>query len=306
MAYYWLRLKRDFFKRHDIRIIEEMPNGKDYILFYLKLLCESVDHEGCLRFSDEIPYDEQMLATITNTNIDIVRVAIKAFSDLGMMDILDDGTLYMNGVEKMIGRAEQDEYTRESSRLRSKAYRERKRRLALEEKRDGNVTVTPQSHDDDVIRHGDIELDIELDIDKDKKNKEKNKKENIKEIFFRIKDDYEFSDKMISSLDEWFTYKTERKDSYTEIGMKKLLTQVKNKINEHGEEYVIAVIDNSMSHTWQGITWDSVDPTKVPTTPKYKTTPMDNWDSYMWSAAIKDGYKTQDDYKEWRSQHVII
>ena len=37
--YYWLKLKRDFFKRHDIRIIEEMPNGKDYILFYLKLFC---------------------------------------------------------------------------------------------------------------------------------------------------------------------------------------------------------------------------------------------------------------------------
>ena len=42
--YYWLKLKRDFFKRHDIRIIEEMPNGKDYILFYNKLLLESIDH----------------------------------------------------------------------------------------------------------------------------------------------------------------------------------------------------------------------------------------------------------------------
>lgn len=101
--YFWLRLKRDFFKRHDIQIIESMPNGKDYILFYLKLLCESVDHEGNLRFSDEIPYNEQMLATITNTNIDIVRTAIIAFSELGMMDIMDDGTYYMNGVEKLIG-----------------------------------------------------------------------------------------------------------------------------------------------------------------------------------------------------------
>lgn len=101
--YFWLRLKRDFFKRHDIQIIEGLPNGKDYILFYLKLLCESVDHEGNLRFSDEIPYNEQMLSTITNTNIDIVRTAIKAFTELGMMDILDDGTLYMNGVEKLIG-----------------------------------------------------------------------------------------------------------------------------------------------------------------------------------------------------------
>lgn len=101
--YYWLKLKKDFFKRHDIRIVESMPNGKDYILFYLKLLCESVDHEGNLRFSERIPYNEDMLATITNTNVDIVRNAIEIFTELNMMEIMDDGTIYMAEVNKMIG-----------------------------------------------------------------------------------------------------------------------------------------------------------------------------------------------------------
>lgn len=101
--YYWLKLKRDFFKRHDIRIIEEMPNGKDYILFYLKLLLESIDHEGMLRFSDAIPYNEQMLSVVTNTNVDIVRSAMKIFIELQMMDILDDQTIYMAEVDKLIG-----------------------------------------------------------------------------------------------------------------------------------------------------------------------------------------------------------
>ena len=101
--YYWLKLKRDFFKRHDIRIIEEMPNGKDYILFYLKLLLESIDHDGNLRFSDAIPYNEQMLSVVTNTNIDIVRSAMKIFIELNMMDILDDKTIYMTEVDKLIG-----------------------------------------------------------------------------------------------------------------------------------------------------------------------------------------------------------
>lgn len=101
--YYWLKLKRDFFKRHDIQIIEDMPNGKDYILFYLKLLCESVDHEGNLRFSEEIPYNEAMLASLTHTNVDIVRSAVKLFAELRMIDILDDGTYYMTQVQKMIG-----------------------------------------------------------------------------------------------------------------------------------------------------------------------------------------------------------
>lgn len=101
--FYWLKLKRDFFKRHDIRIIEAMPNGKDYILFYLKLLCESVDHDGSLRFNEQIPYNEQMLGIITNTNIDIVRSAIKVFAQLRMMEILDDGTYHMAEVQKMLG-----------------------------------------------------------------------------------------------------------------------------------------------------------------------------------------------------------
>lgn len=101
--FYWLKLKRDFFKRHDIRIIEEMPNGKDYVLFYLKLLLESIDHEGSLRFSDTIPYNEQMLSVITNTNVDIVRRALDIFTGLKLIEIFDDQTIYMGEVEKMIG-----------------------------------------------------------------------------------------------------------------------------------------------------------------------------------------------------------
>lgn len=101
--YYWLKLKRDFFKRHDIQIIESMPNGKDYVLFYLKLLVESVDHEGGLRFSDTIPYNEQMLATVTNTNVDIVHRAMEIFQGLNLVEILDDQTIYMEEIQKMTG-----------------------------------------------------------------------------------------------------------------------------------------------------------------------------------------------------------
>ena len=101
--YYWLKLKRDFFKRHDVRIIEELPNGKDYLLFYLKLLVESIDHEGALRFSDAVPYNEQMLSVITNTNVDVVRSAMKLFIELKMIEVLDDATIYMTEVNKLIG-----------------------------------------------------------------------------------------------------------------------------------------------------------------------------------------------------------
>lgn len=101
--YYWLRLQKDFFKRHDIRIVESMPNGKDYILFYLKVICESANHGGNLRFSETIPYSEEMLAIITNTNVDVVRNAIKIFQELNMIEVLDNGTYFMHEVQNMVG-----------------------------------------------------------------------------------------------------------------------------------------------------------------------------------------------------------
>lgn len=154
--YYWLKLKRDFFKRHDIQIIEGMPNGKDYILFYLKLLCESVDHDGNLRFSEEIPYNEEMLATITNTNVDIVRSAVKLFAGLNMIDILDDGTYYMTQVQKMIG----------SETYWAQKKREQNERKKLEvAKNVGNFPTL--SNDFPTSPSKSIDKDIELDIDKD-------------------------------------------------------------------------------------------------------------------------------------------
>ena len=116
--YFWLKLKKDFFKRHDIRIIESMPNGKDYILFYLKLLVESVDHDGNLRFSDTIPYNDEMLAVITNTNIDIVKSALEVFINLKMIEILDDQTIYMNEVTRMIGSAADNDNAIRQQRFR--------------------------------------------------------------------------------------------------------------------------------------------------------------------------------------------
>ena len=100
--YYWLKLKRDFFKRHDIRVIEDMPNGKEYVLFYLKLMVEAIDHEGALRFSDTIPYSESMLSSVTNTNVDIVRSALRLFMELGMVELLNDETLFLNEVAKLL------------------------------------------------------------------------------------------------------------------------------------------------------------------------------------------------------------
>lgn len=149
--YYWLKLHKDFFKRHDIKIVEHMENGKDYILFYMKLLLESIDHNGYLRFSDTIPYNDKMLATITDTNIDIVRSAIKVFKELNLLDIMDDQTIYMIHTNHMLG--VETEWA-EKKRL----YREKKQLLDTSK---DNV----RTKKDNVRQEIDIEIDIEIEKD---------------------------------------------------------------------------------------------------------------------------------------------
>ena len=138
--FFWLKLKEDFFKRHDIRIIESMDNGKEYVLFYLKLLLESISHEGKLRFSDTIPYNEKMLSTITDTNVDIVRSALKVLKELNLIEIYDDQTLYMSEINKMIG-------SENSSAERVRKFRERNKTSqcdALVTKCDDNLSQSDE------------------------------------------------------------------------------------------------------------------------------------------------------------------
>ena len=120
--YYWLKLKRDFFKRHDIRIIEGLPDGINISHFYIKLMLESVDHEGELRFSEDIPYTPEMLASITYTPLDVVEKSLKVLKDFELVKIDDDGTIRLPKVVKLIDSASDTDDAR-----RQRRYREQKR-----------------------------------------------------------------------------------------------------------------------------------------------------------------------------------
>ncbi len=66
-------------------------------------MLKAINDNGKLMFKDTIPYTPEMLASITNTSIDTVRIAIDAFVKLGLITLLDDGALYMQEVQKLVG-----------------------------------------------------------------------------------------------------------------------------------------------------------------------------------------------------------
>lgn len=126
---YWLKLDKNFLKSSQIKVIKNMPNGKDYIIFYLALLLESIETVGHLRFSDLVPYNEEMLSSVTDTNVDIVRSAVKIFQSLGLLEIFDDGTIFMTQVAQMTGKESESAERVRQYRLRK--LEEEKKQLSL-------------------------------------------------------------------------------------------------------------------------------------------------------------------------------
>lgn len=120
---YFLKLPADFFKGHRMRILESIPSGKDYELIYLKLICESVSHNGYLRFSEETPYTAEMIAAITDTTVQEARGAIIALEKLELIERTKDETIFIPDVPKMTG------VTTEGAQRKQEQIERRKGRL---------------------------------------------------------------------------------------------------------------------------------------------------------------------------------
>ena len=155
--FYWLKLKKDFFKRHDIRIIQKMPNGEQIILFYLKLMLESIDHEGELRFSKELPYTSDMLSTIMDTDVGIVETSLEVLEKFGLLKIKKDKTISIDMVKSMLGF--ETEFARQK-----RLWREQKGQSQDNVK---TMSKTKSRQCQDEVRQ-EIEKEIEIETEKEK------------------------------------------------------------------------------------------------------------------------------------------
>ncbi|HEP1490312.1 primosome component and related proteins [Streptococcus pyogenes] len=159
--YYYLKLKENFFESDEAIILESMPDGYIYSNILLKLYLRSLKNDGLLMFNNLIPYNAQMLATITRHQIGTVEKAIQIFRDLQLIEILDNGAIYMTNIQNFVGKSSsQADYMRN--------YREKK----------GGLTNVNQNS---YICEREIEIDIEKEKEKDKERELDKEKEYIAE-----------------------------------------------------------------------------------------------------------------------------
>lgn len=116
--YYYLKLVDNFYERDEMIMLESMPDGYMYSNILLKLYLRSLKNEGKLMFNNRIPYNATMLANVTRFPVAVVEKAINIFKELGLIEILDNGAIYILDIQNFIGKS-----STEADRKR--AYRNR-------------------------------------------------------------------------------------------------------------------------------------------------------------------------------------
>jgi len=88
---FWIKLLTNTFDSETIILLESMPEGDTLIIIWLKMqiLAGKCNSGGYLFLSGDKPYSDEMLATVFRRPLNTVRLAIAAFLEFGMVEIID-------------------------------------------------------------------------------------------------------------------------------------------------------------------------------------------------------------------------
>lgn len=152
--YYYLRLKDNFFDSDELKILESMKDGYLYSNILLKLYLRSLKNDGKLVVNDRIPYNAEMLASVTGHQVGTIKQALSMFKELGLIEILENGAIYMLDIQNFIGRGS------------SEADRKREYRQRIETDRT-NVQTKVREISEKSPPEIEIELEKEIKIEKE-------------------------------------------------------------------------------------------------------------------------------------------
>lgn len=126
-------------------MIEKMPDADALIVIWLKLLtlAGKKNNSGVFMFTEKTPYDDEILATVFRRPLNTVRFALKAFENLGMIELIDNDTIAIPNWSKHQSLDQLEERNRYMKEYMKK-YRKKQKLIALQES-PKDVEVTKES-----------------------------------------------------------------------------------------------------------------------------------------------------------------
>lgn len=245
--YYYMRLKDTFFDDEKMVLLESMQDGILYSNILLKLYLKSLKNNGKLMLTETIPYNANMIATITRHNVGTVEKAISIFVELGMIDIFDSGEMYMLDIQNYVGTSS------------TEADRKRQYRASIQQKKDKCPDICLTEIEIDIEKDIELKKDIDIELKKEKekeieKTKEKVFKDTKKKKTAKAENivvyfpNNELLDKTFNDfIDNRKALKKPMTDRAITISLNKL-----NKIASTDSEK-IEILENSIMNGWAGV-----------------------------------------------------
>lgn len=176
--YYYLKLKENFFDSEEMIILQSMQDGYIYSDILMKLYLRSLKNEGKLMFKDVIPYTPDVLATVVRHQVGTVEKALDLFRKLGLVEVLDNGAIYMMDIQNFIGESSTE--ADRKRQYRAKIEQEKGNKIALIEdvgQMSGQMSSKcPDKNPPELEIELEIEKELDIEIEKDIEKKKREKK----------------------------------------------------------------------------------------------------------------------------------
>lgn len=219
----WIKIATNMFDNRKIKLIEVMPEGDAIIAIWFKLLClaGTTNDSGTVYFTKDIPYTEEMLASIFNRPLTTVRLAIATFKKFEMVEIVDD-FIQISNWEKYQN-SDKLEQLKQQNRERQKRWYDKQKTL---DNNNSNVSLTLGLTQPNAI---DKEEDKDKEVLKENIIKEKNQP---------------FSLKIPQELQELFDYWNSKGIVVHRTINEKMVQLLKKALDLYGQAQIKQAIEN--------------------------------------------------------------
>ncbi|EJO04122.1 phage replisome organizer N-terminal domain-containing protein [Oenococcus oeni] len=157
---HWIKLKTTMFDDEKIRLIQSVPESDSILIIWIRLLvlAGKTNDDGLIYIQRNMPYTDEMLATLFNKPLNVVRLAITTLNKFNMIDIGQDGVIAITNWEKHQN-IDGMEKVREQNRIRKQRQR---KKVQLPFLLESSHVTSRDSHATDT----DTDTDTESDTDK--------------------------------------------------------------------------------------------------------------------------------------------
>lgn len=154
--FFWLKLKEDFFKQKEIKLLRKIAGGDTHTIIYLKILLLSLKNNGKVYFEGVTDNFFEEIALEIDEDIENVAICMKFLEQKGLLIYDTEDSASLTAIPEMIG----------SESESARRMRKHRQNNVLQEKT-SQCNAEPSQCDKNVTTEKELEKELEIEKEKE-------------------------------------------------------------------------------------------------------------------------------------------